>query len=125
MITKYRRKLMTYIQSNHYLTNGIQALSMNEIDFVSGGTSPTPPQSETPQEKAAREERERKAKERELLCEIAGGIGGVLVGTIVSVATAPVVSPAASTAIGASMGVAVAATATAACVGPVTKTPNP
>jgi hypothetical protein len=117
--------IMTYMQSNLAFFGGIEELSMNEIDFVSGGTSPTPPKSETPEEKAAREERERKAKERELLCDIAGGIGGVLLGTIVSVATAPVVSPAVSTALGGSMGVAVAATAAAACKGPVTKTPNP
>ena len=37
MITKYRRKLMTYMQSNHVFASGIKELSFEEIAFVGGG----------------------------------------------------------------------------------------
>jgi hypothetical protein len=109
---------MTYMQSNLAFASGIQELSVDEIGFVGGGVS----RPETPKEKAARleEERERRA----VLCEIFGGIAGVVTGAIVATATAPFVSPVVSTVAGGSMGVAVSATATASCKGPVTHTPN-
>lgn len=78
---------MTYMRSNLAFAGGIQELSLNEIDFVSGGASPTPPKSETPKEKDERLERERKAR---AVCEVADAlqtagasaavVGGVIAG---------------------------------------------
>lgn len=91
---------MAYIQSNWAFAGGIQELSLEEISFVSGGVTTTPPKSETPQEKKEREERERKAR---AVCEIAdalqvAGAAAAVVGGVIA-AVGLVTGPAAAAAV--------------------------